>query len=108
VSYSPQYANRLPVDLPLHPSARVSEAAGSDAAGCQLRAVTFASADAPDVMARFYLELAKRGGYASASGPEEGGTLVSGVRASDGAAFYAILKPLGKGSTVDLVTNRGR
>jgi hypothetical protein len=107
VAYSPQYANRLPAELPLYPKAQVSEAAGSDAAGCQLRAVTFATNEPPAVLANFYRILAQRGGYSASTGSEDGGTLVSGTR-DDGAAFYVILRPLGKGSSGDLVTNRGR
>ncbi len=108
VAYSPQYANRLPAELPLYPQARVSEAAGSDTPGCQLRAVTYASAAAPRALTDYYLTLAKRGGYAAHTGSEDGGVLVSGTRAGDGSAFYVILKPAGTGTSADLVTNRGR
>ena len=108
VSYAPQYANRLPAELPLYPQAQVSEAAGSDSPSCQLRAVTYASVAPPRALTDYYLTLAKRGGYAAHTGQEAGGTLVSGVRARDGAAFYVTLSPAGTGTSADLVSNRGR
>ncbi len=108
VAYSPNFANRLPADLPLYPQARVSEAAGSDTSGCQLRAITYSAAVPPKALTDYYLTLAKRGGYAPQTGTEDGGVLVSGTRAGDGSAFYVILKAAGAGTTADLVTNRGR
>jgi hypothetical protein len=108
VSYSVQFANRLPADLPLYPKAQVQEAAGSDAAGCQLRAVTFTAAAAPRALADYYLILGKRAGYDAKAGAVADGTMVSGVRAGDGAAFYVTLQPAGAGTTADIVSNRGR
>jgi hypothetical protein len=108
VQYSTEWANRLPIDLPLYPQARVAEAGGSDTATCKLRAVTFASAAAPRAMVDFYLTLAKRAGYSGAQKGEGNEVTVSGTRPSDGGAFYAIISPSGSGSSVDLVSNRGR
>jgi hypothetical protein len=108
VSYSFQYANRLPADLPIYPKAHVSEAAGSDNANCQLRAVTYASVASPRALVDYHLALAKKAGYAATSGPGDGGTLVSATRNSDGAAFYVTIKPEGSGASADLVSNRGR
>ena len=108
VQYSAEWANRLPIDLPLYPQARIDEAGGSDMPTCKLRAVTFASAAVPRAMVDFYLTLAKRAGYAAAQKGEGAEVTVSGTRAGDGGAFYAIITPSGSGSSVDLVSNRGR
>jgi hypothetical protein len=108
VAYSVQFSNRLPADLPLYPKAQVQEAAGSDTPGCQLRAVTFTAAAAPRALADYYLILGKRAGYDAHIGTVTDGTMVSGVRAGDGAAFYVTLQPAGSGTSADLVSNRGR
>ncbi|MFM9852310.1 MAG: hypothetical protein ACKVOJ_05825 [Sphingomonadaceae bacterium] len=108
VSYSIDWSNRMPSDLPVYPQGRVSEAAGSDNGTCKLRAVTFASAAAPRAMIDFYASVAKRSGYKVAQKDDGSETTVSGSRVSDGAAFYAIVQPNGSGSSVDLVANRGR
>lgn len=108
VAYSVQFSNRLPADLPLYPKAQVQEAAGSDTPGCQLRAVTFTAAAAPKTLADYYMILGKRGGFDARVGIVADGTMVSGVRASDGAAFYVTLQSAGNGTSADLVSNRGR
>lgn len=108
VQYSADWSNRLPVDVPLYPQARVSEAGGSDNENCKLRAVTFGTAAAPRALVDFYATVAKRGSFAVGQKTAGAETTVSGTRANDGSAFYAIIQPNGSGSSVDLVTNRGR
>jgi hypothetical protein len=107
VQYSVGWSNRLPVELPLYPKARVSEAAGSDNGGCKLRAVTYTSAAPPRAMVDFYLTLAKNAGYQAHASNDATGMMVSGVRASDGGAFYVVLQPSGVGTSADIVSNRG-
>ena len=108
VQYSMDFANRLPTDLPLYPRARVVEAAGSDAANCRLRAVTYSTTAAPKAMIDYYLTVARRAGFAASHSGEGNEDLVNGTRDRDGAAFYAIIQPAGAGSSVDLVANNGR
>lgn len=108
VAYSIQWANRLPVELPLYPRAQVSEAAGSDHQGCNLRAVSYTAPVPPVSLAGYYIALAKRGGFRAANNSDGQGIMVSGWRPSDGAAFYVILQPEGTGTSADLVSNRGR
>jgi hypothetical protein len=108
VAYSIQWANRLPPELPLYPKARVSEAAGSDYQGCSLRVASYIAPAPPRSVVGFYLNLAKRSGYRESVSKDGQGQMVSGWRPSDGAAFYATLHPTGTGTSVDLVTNRGR
>ncbi len=108
VAYSIQWANRLPLELPLYPKARVSEAAGSDYQGCNLRVASYTAPAPPRSVAGYYLNLAKRSGYRESVSNDGQGQMVSGWRPRDGAAFYATLHPSGTGTSVDLVTNRGR
>lgn len=108
VQYSMDFANRLPADLPLYPRARVVEAAGSDAANCRLRAVSYSSTAAPKAMIDYYLTIARRAGFAASHSGEGKEELVNGTRDRDGAAFYAIIQSAGAGSSVDLVANNGR
>ena len=108
VAYSLQWANRLPQDLPLYPGARVSEAAGSDYEGCRLRVASFTAPAPPKTVAGYYLELAKRSGFRESTTKDGQGLMVSGWRPGDGAAFYALLNASGTGTSVDLVSNRGR
>jgi hypothetical protein len=107
VNYSFQWSNRLPADVPLPAKAKVIEAAGSDRQDCALRVVSFSSPLEPRALTDFYLGLARRGGYVPANAVEGRGNMVSGARASDGAAFYAIVQPASGGANVDVVTNRG-
>lgn len=108
VQYSMDFANRLPADLPIHPRGRLVEAAGSDAPGCRLRAVTYSAAIPPQAIVDYFQTTAKRAGYGATQAREGSETLVSGTRARDRAAFYAIVQPAGAGSTVDMVVNNGR
>jgi hypothetical protein len=108
VAYSIQWANRLPLELPLYPKARVGEAAGSDYQGCNLRVASYTAPAPPRSVAGYYLNLAKRSGYRESVSSDGQGQMVSGWRPSDGAAFYATLHAAGTGTNVDLVTNRGR
>jgi hypothetical protein len=107
VSYSMAWSARMPADLPLYPQAKVSEAAGSDAASCRLRAVTFSSSAAPRNLIDYYLTTARNAGYQADLSSKNGEQMVAGSRA-DGAAFYVIITPRTSGGTIaDLVANRG-
>lgn len=107
VDYSMGWANRLPADLPLYPRARVEEAAGSDAPGCKLRAITFTTPAPQRAVIDFYIGQSKRSGFASSTEAKGRETLVGGTR-NDGAAYYVVVTPAEAGGTiVDLVLNNG-
>lgn len=57
------WAARLPAPFAVIPRGHVQEAAGSDDAGCVLRAVTFRSALAPQVVLDFYATRASVAGF---------------------------------------------
>jgi hypothetical protein len=107
VSYSAEYAARLPADLPLPKIAQVIEAAGSDDNGCRLRAVSHSVNRPINDVAAYYSQMASKAGYRPVTAPEGTGVMVSGKRAADGGAFYVILTPVAGGTTADLVVNNG-
>ena len=75
LTYAAGWADKLPLALPLYPDARIAEAAGSDARGCALRVVSFASAAPVARITDWYYAHATRAGYAAdhrADGAERG------------------------------------
>lgn len=105
VQYSTAWAARLPRELPLHPQARVSEAAGVDAAACALRVVSFSVPGALQPTMDWYYTKAKQAGF-SAEHQAEGEAHALG--GTGGPYAYMIwLSPRGDGGTdVDLVVQR--
>jgi hypothetical protein len=107
VDYAMGWANRLPAAMPLHPGARVEEAAGSDKAGCRLRAVTYTTAASMQDMIAYYQGKARKAGFSAEHKNEDGNDVIGGTR-KDGAAYYVILTPRPNGgTTADFVTNAG-
>jgi hypothetical protein len=107
VSYSADWANRLPQGVPLYPDARVSEAAGADGAGCALRIVSFASTAPMQRLLDWYYTKASAAGFRA--GHQADGTehVLAGTKAG-GAAFLAVLRARGDGGTdVDLMADGG-
>jgi hypothetical protein len=100
IDYAFAWMARLPVDLALPDAARVSEAAGSNAAACNLRVVRYTIARPVAEVETFY----SKQGYAIST--NDG--VVSGIRVKDGAAFWVSIAAAKTGANVDLVTNRGR
>lgn len=109
VRYGLGWANRLPAELVLPQGAQVSEAAGSESNTCRLRVVSFSQDANAATALDFYRAIGKRGGYALVETVERGGTVMTGIRARDGAAFMATVTPNGQGkSAIDLMVNRGQ
>jgi hypothetical protein len=107
VDYSMGWANRLPSELPMHPQARVEEAAGSDLGQCRLRAVTYTTGAPVRSMIDYYIGNARKAGFSAEHRTDKAGQMVGGTR-SDGAAYYVILTPrAGGGTSADFVTNAG-
>ena len=100
IDYAFAWMARLPADLTLPDTAKVSEAAGSNAPACNLRIVRYAVARPVAEVEVFY----RKKGFALTSSD---GT-VSGVRGTDGAAYWVSISATKIGATVDFVTNRGR
>lgn len=108
IRYSYGWAARLSPDLTLPSEARVAEAAGSDATGCGLRLVAYSTPTGPEAAADVYRRVAKAGGYTLSERKLGPATVVSALRATDGAAFVASVTAPDGGSAVDLASNRGR
>ncbi|KQM61833.1 MULTISPECIES: hypothetical protein [unclassified Sphingomonas] len=105
VGYSAAWANRLPAAFALHPDARLSEAAGTDADGCRMRVVSFTIAQPVDRMVDWYYTRAKKGGYSAEHQAEGGQHVLGGTRGT--AAYAVFLSPEGRGTSVDLIVDGG-
>ena len=106
--YSANWVNRLPRDLPLYPDARVDEAAGSDAGGCALRAVSFSTtADAQAVLDYYYTKAMGAGYKAEHQADGEDHVLGATRRKDDGALVVFVHPRDGGGVDVDLIVNNG-
>lgn len=104
VQYSEGWAKKLPAAIPVYPRGAVQEAAGTDADGCALRVVNYATPVSPEDVVSFYYSMAQRGGY-SAEHRIDGGDHVIGGR-KGGQAYVAYARKLDGGVTeVDLVAS---
>ena len=108
IQYGAGWAQRLPADLPLYPQARVTEAAGTDGGQCQLRVVSFSSAQPLNVMIDWYYTKAVRAGYTAEHQVDGEQHILGGTRDKDGGAYviYLTARPDG-GTDIDLVANNG-
>lgn len=106
VRYASIWALRLPRALPLYPDARVSEAAGTDADGCRLRVVSFASAAAPGRVLDWFYTHATAAGYSATHRVDGGEHSLVGARDQAVYAVYVTARA-GGGASVDLVVNGG-
>lgn len=107
ISYATIWSTRLPAALPLYPDARVLEAAGTDAGGCALRIVSFASNAPLGRVSDWYYAHLTRAGFAPEHRADGSEHVLGGTRGD--AAFMVYLRPAAHGGTeVDLVSNAGR
>ena len=105
--YDAGWATRLPADVPLYPSARVREAAGSDANGCTLRAVTFSTGAAPKATLDWYYTQLSRAGFSAEHQSDGAQHILGGARKGTGYVLFMTARADG-GTDVDLVANGGR
>lgn len=109
LAYSAGWAARMPAAMPLHPQARVVEAAGTQADGCSLRAVTFSAPQPLKTMIDWYYTRAVKGGYSAEHQLKDGQHLLGGTRKADGAAYLVLLSARTDGGTdIDLIADGGR
>jgi hypothetical protein len=87
----------MPEGWPLYPGAATTEAAGSDAAGCRLRVVSFISPVSADEVLSYYAALARSQPMAINHRAHDGSHLLSG--ANEGAAFRLSLRARGDGTS---------
>ncbi|HEY1606296.1 MAG TPA: hypothetical protein VGF77_11950 [Allosphingosinicella sp.] len=100
---NPAWAQRLPPEFPLYPGAKLTEAAGTDAAPCRLRAVILATADPWDRVLGFYQAQAVRAGYDVGRQARDGDRILAGTHGDQ--AFYLIASPKGQGTEISLIVD---
>lgn len=106
LNYSAVWASRLPADMPLHPQARVVEAAGSQDAQCSLRVVSFSTPQPLKTMIDWYYTRAVRGGYSAEHQLKDGQHVLGGTRKRDDSAYVVFLSARPDGGTdLDLIAN---
>lgn len=105
--YNKGWARRLPAAFPVFPGARITEAAGSDAGDCRMRVVTFTSDAPPQRVLGWYRQRAATAGYSVEQQRRERDLVLGGVNERDDGAYYLIVTPLGSGSDVALIANKG-
>ena len=99
IAYSARYAAALPPFLPVYPRGAVQEAAGTDAGGCGLRAVTYVTSVSPGDVIDFYYTLARAGKRQAAHRGGDSGQILAG------SGWLVQVRPLASGlSQVDLVS----
>lgn len=82
--YTMQWAARLPRSFPVYPHGAVQEAAGSDAAGCTLRVVSFITPVPLDEVIDYYFSHASQAGFSAARVIEDGDDILWGMKAGGG------------------------
>lgn len=108
LNYSAAWAARLPAGMPLHPQARVSEAAGAQDAQCALRVVSFSTPQPLQTMIDWYYTKAVKSGFSAEHQARNGQHVLGGIRRQDGSAYVVFLSSRGDGGTdLDLVANGG-
>ncbi|WP_395330473.1 hypothetical protein WBP06_17960 [Novosphingobium sp. BL-8H] len=104
VQYGPDWAQKLPAELPLYPRAAVQEAAGTDSDGCALRVVSFGTPVAQQDVIGFYRAMALKAGYSADYRLDGGDQVVGGGKG--GQAYVVFARKQSNGVTeVDLITS---
>jgi hypothetical protein len=103
-----QWARRLPAAFAVFPGGRLTEAAGSDAADCHARIVTFTTSAPPQRVLEWYRGRATGAGYSAEHQMRQGDHILAGLSAREAGAFYLIVTPLRSGgSDVALIAKTG-
>lgn|SRR5690606_15100608 len=102
--YTMQWATRLPAAFPVYPRGAVQEAAGTDAADCELRVVNFVTAVPLDEVMDFYFTRARSNGFSTDRMSQNGDDVLAGTKGKASYVIYARRLPSGS-TEVDLVTS---
>lgn len=105
LGYTAAWAAKLPPALPVYPRAHVQEAAGSDAAGCRIRAVNFQTPVLGSEVVDFYATVAGKGGFALTAGRAGADLTLTGK--AGGSAFALFVRERAGVTEVNLVTSGG-
>lgn len=108
LSYSMDWANRMPATFPVYPKGRVIEAAGVESGACSIRVVSFSSANAMQSIVDYYFTRARGAGFTAEYVLRDGEHALGGVRTKDDGAYYITFRMRKDGGTdVDIVANGG-
>ena len=99
-----RWAARLPQPFPVYPRGAVQEAAGTDAAGCALRVVSFVTPVPLGEVLDFYFTRARDAGFSAQRVLQDGDDVLAGAKGSASYVVYARRLPSGN-TEVDLVTS---
>ena len=103
--YSNGWAAKLPADLPMHPAAKLEEAAGHDGA-CQARVVSFSVPGDRGQLLGWYRAKAQAAGYSATRTDSDGDWVLVGGKGN--AAYHIMLGAPAHGETpVDYVWTSG-
>lgn len=105
VHYDRAWAGKLPAEFPLYPAATLTEAAGTDAAGCRMRVISFTSAAPITTILDFYQNRATHAGYSAERAMDKGDHILAGTRDRDGGVYYLIAAPAKGGSAIDIIVD---
>ena len=89
----------------VYPGGQVTEVAGVDAGDCHMRVVSFTTADSFSRVLEYYRSHAARAGFSAEQQRRGDAHVLGGVRGD--AAYYLIVTPAERGSSVALIVNRG-
>ncbi|MBC2665818.1 hypothetical protein H7F51_09805 [Novosphingobium flavum] len=103
LDYAFIWAARMPAVLPIYPRGHVQDAAGSDAAPCRLRVVTFRTPVPLGEVVDFYWTRGRRAGLSPRHRLAGEDHVVAGQKGA--AAFVAYVRSRDLMTEVDLVTN---
>ena len=103
-AFSAGWAARMPAAFPVYPRGAVQEAAGTDANGCALRVVNFATAVAVSDVMDFYYTRAAASGFRVQHVVQDGENVLGGTKGNATVMVFARAGDNGL-TTVDLVTS---
>ena len=102
LEYTAAWAAKLPVAFPVYPRGAVQEAAGTEVAGCSLRAVKFQTPVPVGDVIDFYFSQARKAGFSATHVVEDGDDVLAGTRGPASFTVHARNLPSGA-SEVDLI-----
>ena len=106
LSYSADWANRMPAAFAVYPKARVQEAAGVSGGSCNVRVVSFTSSNPMQDLVDYYYTRAKGAGYDADYVIRQGTHALGGTRGED-AYYISFARRADGGTAVDIVASGG-
>lgn len=105
LTYSNDWARRLPTAFRVYPTALIREAAGVAGGKCNIRVVNFQTAASKQAVLDYYHTMARRAGYSSEHRSDGREHMLGGTKGAQ--AFVVMLRTDGGMTDVDLVASGG-